>query len=174
MGVDPIPATEDSVEFSLYLNFLGAPQTMSGPMEVGESISVECKEPGNQHHHRANYYVIFSGYTFDLEVMDSGKYVPVSKIIATVRILIICQQNMYYWRHLQCQAGQVEEVFPGWQWRIVNPVTRRQEDPFQPFNTTLPPCGESCRPCSYCALFDTISKIYKIFWKYRKSESNVF
>ena len=47
MGVDPITATEDSVEFSLYLNFLGETQTMSGPMEVGESISVECKEPGN-------------------------------------------------------------------------------------------------------------------------------
>ena len=47
VGVDPIPAIEDSVEFSLYLNFLGEPQTMSGPMEVGESISVECKEPGN-------------------------------------------------------------------------------------------------------------------------------
>ena len=45
--MDPIPAIEDSVEFSLYLNFLGEPQTMSGPMEVGESISVECKEPGN-------------------------------------------------------------------------------------------------------------------------------
>ena len=45
--MDPIPAIEDSVEFSLYLNFLGDPQTMSGPMEVGESISVECKEPGN-------------------------------------------------------------------------------------------------------------------------------
>ena len=40
--------------------------------------------------------MIFSGYTFDLEVLDSGKYVPVSKIIATVRILFVCQHVFDY------------------------------------------------------------------------------
>ena len=45
-GVDPIPVSDDSVEFSLHLNLLGEPQTMSGPMEIGESIAVQCKEFG--------------------------------------------------------------------------------------------------------------------------------
>ena len=48
-GVDPIPVSDDSVEFSLHLNLLGEPQTMSGPMEIGESIAVQCKDFGNLH-----------------------------------------------------------------------------------------------------------------------------
>ena len=38
--------SDDSVEFSLHLNLLGQPQTMSGPMEIGESIAVQCKQEG--------------------------------------------------------------------------------------------------------------------------------
>ena len=38
--------SDDSVEFSLHLNLLGEPQTMSGPMEIGETIAVQCKEFG--------------------------------------------------------------------------------------------------------------------------------
>ena len=45
-GVDPIPVSDDSVEFSLHLNLLGEPQTMSGPMEIGETIAVQCKDFG--------------------------------------------------------------------------------------------------------------------------------
>ena len=45
-GVDPIPVSDDSVEFSLHLNLLGQPQTRSGPMEIGESIAVQCKQEG--------------------------------------------------------------------------------------------------------------------------------
>ena len=47
--------------------------------------------------------MVLSGYTFDLEVLDSGKYVPVSKIIATVRILILC-------KHVLLKISSV----PGW------------------------------------------------------------
>ena len=45
-GVDPIPVSDDSVEFSLHLNLLGQPQTRSGPMEIGESIAAQCKQEG--------------------------------------------------------------------------------------------------------------------------------
>ena len=44
---------------------------------------------------------------------------------------------------LQCVAGVVEGVFPGWQWRPVNPGTRSERgEEWQPHNTTLPPCSE--------------------------------
>ena len=37
----------------------------------------------------------------------------------------------------------VEGVFPGWQWRPVNPGTRsKRGEEWQPHNTTLPPCSE--------------------------------
>ena len=144
--MDPIPAIEDSVEFSLYLNFLGEPQTMSGPMEVGESISVECKEPGNYQ------IIIIIGKITTWSFQDTHsilKYWILANMYlypkSLQRLEFCLCANMYLIMknvYLQCRAGQVEEVFPGWQWRIVNPVTRRQEDPFQPFNTSLPPCGE--------------------------------
>ena len=43
---DPIPAANDSVKFSLYLDFLGQPKRISGPMNLGESISIDCLEEG--------------------------------------------------------------------------------------------------------------------------------
>ena len=46
-GVAPIPVPEDnSVGFFLHLNFLGEPQAVSGPMEIGDTISIQCLEPG--------------------------------------------------------------------------------------------------------------------------------
>ena len=46
-GVDPIPVSQEGeVQFALHLNLLGEPQTVSGPMEIGESISIQCTEPG--------------------------------------------------------------------------------------------------------------------------------
>ena len=42
----------------------------------------------------------------------------------------------------QCQPAVVEDIFPGWQWRAVNPVTKKEEEEFQPFNTTLPACSK--------------------------------
>ena len=46
-GVPPIPVPEEnSAEFSLHLNFLGEPQAVSGPMEIGDTISIQCLEPG--------------------------------------------------------------------------------------------------------------------------------
>ena len=46
-GVDPIPVSQvGEVQFSLHLNLFGEPQTVSGPMEIGESISIQCSDPG--------------------------------------------------------------------------------------------------------------------------------
>ena len=43
----PIPVPEEnSAGFFLHLNFLGEQQSMSGPMEIGESILIQCLEPG--------------------------------------------------------------------------------------------------------------------------------
>ena len=36
----------------------------------------------------------------------------------------------------------MDDVFPGWQWRPVNPITYREEGEFQPFNTTIPSCSK--------------------------------
>ena len=48
-GVDPIPVSnEGEVKFSLHLNLLGEPQTVSGPMEIGESLSIQCSDPGGR------------------------------------------------------------------------------------------------------------------------------
>ena len=48
-GVDPIPVSnEGEVKFSLHLNLLGEPQTVSGPMEIGETLSIQCSNPGLQ------------------------------------------------------------------------------------------------------------------------------
>ena len=48
-GVDPIPVyQEGEVQFSLHLNLLGEPQTVSGPMEIGESLSIQCSDQGGQ------------------------------------------------------------------------------------------------------------------------------
>ena len=47
-GVDPIPVSQEGeVQFSLHLNLFGEPQTVSGPMEIGESISIQCSDPGS-------------------------------------------------------------------------------------------------------------------------------
>ncbi len=54
-GVDPIPVSkEGEVQFSLHLNLLGEPQTVSGPMEIGESLSIQCSDPGGQ-----NIFILF-------------------------------------------------------------------------------------------------------------------
>ena len=46
-------------------------------------------------------------------------------------------------------AGVVDGVFPGWQWRPVNPGTRSERgEEWQPYNTTLPPCSEYTTICS--------------------------
>ena len=42
----------------------------------------------------------------------------------------------------QCQSAIVDEIFPGWQWRFVNPITKQEEEEYQPFNTTLPACSK--------------------------------
>ena len=42
--------------------------------------------------------------------------------------------------YCQCQPAVVDEIFPGWQWRFVNPITKQEEEEYQPFNTTLPAC----------------------------------
>ena len=47
-------------------------------------------------------------------------------------------QNIYS----QCQPAVVDEIFPGWQWRFVNPITKQEEEEYQPFNTSLPACSE--------------------------------
>ena len=42
----PIPVPEEnSAGFFLHLNFLGEQQAMSGPMEIGESILIQCLKP---------------------------------------------------------------------------------------------------------------------------------
>ena len=54
-GVDPIPVSQEGeVQFSLHLNLLGEPQTVSGPMEIGESLSIQCSDPGGQ-----NIFILF-------------------------------------------------------------------------------------------------------------------
>ena len=46
-GAAPIPVPEDSMAgFSPHLNFLGEQQAVSGPMEIGDSIMIQCLEPG--------------------------------------------------------------------------------------------------------------------------------
>ena len=46
-GVDPIPVfQEGEVQISLHLNLLGEPNSVSGPMEIGESIVIQCSDPG--------------------------------------------------------------------------------------------------------------------------------
>ena len=42
----PIPVTNDSVEFSLHLDFLGQRKLISGPMSIGDSISIDRIEKG--------------------------------------------------------------------------------------------------------------------------------
>ena len=51
VGVPPIPVPEDTLAgFSLHLNFLGEQQAVSGPMEIGDSILIECLESGKEKH----------------------------------------------------------------------------------------------------------------------------
>lgn len=46
-GVDPIPVSHDGeLQISLHLNLLGEPNSVSGPMEIGESIAIQCSDPG--------------------------------------------------------------------------------------------------------------------------------
>ena len=46
-GMTPIPVSEEnSVAFHLHLNILGEQKVMNGPVEIGESISIQCLEPG--------------------------------------------------------------------------------------------------------------------------------
>ena len=61
----------------------------------------------------------------------------------------------------QCVAGVVEGVFPGWQWRPVNPGTRSERgEEWQPHNTTLPPCSEysTIAPVVRCLVFQHCSQ----------------
>ena len=55
--------------------------------------------------------------------------------------------SYFNWISLQCQPAVVDEIFPGWQWRVVNPITRKEEEEFQPFNTTLPSCSKLYKCC---------------------------
>ena len=90
-----------------------------------------------------------------MEVVHKSQYFLVEKIIATVSLIVWFLINMnqtfillYAFRlfsteMFQCVAGVVEGVFPGWQWRPVNPGTRSERgEEWQPHNTTLPPCSE--------------------------------
>ena len=50
-GITRIPVSEEnSVAFYLHLNILGEQKVMNGPVEIGESISIQCVEPGNKQH----------------------------------------------------------------------------------------------------------------------------
>ena len=52
-GMTPIPVSEEnSVGFFLHLNILGEQKVMNGPVEIGESISIQCLEPGKTQHCR--------------------------------------------------------------------------------------------------------------------------
>ena len=52
-GMTPIPVSEEnSVAFHLHLNILGEQKVMNGPVEIGESISIQCLEPGKKQHLR--------------------------------------------------------------------------------------------------------------------------
>ena len=85
----PIPVSEDSsVGFLLHLNFLGVPQAVNGPMEIGESISIQCLEPGNFQIGICVFNLIFIGYTFDINFMHKNRIYPVEKLIGTVSIQI--------------------------------------------------------------------------------------
>lgn len=89
-GVDPIPVSQEGeVQFSLHLNLLGEPQTVSGPMEIGESLSIQCSEPGGlKYFHLDNvdrtFFLSLLDYTFDFEVLHKNKLYPATKIIARV------------------------------------------------------------------------------------------
>ena len=50
--------------------------------------------------------------------------------------------NSPYNIYSQCQPSVFEEIFPGWQWRFVNPITKQEEEEYQPFNTSLPACSK--------------------------------
>lgn len=47
-------------------------------------------------------------------------------------------QNIYS----QCQPAVADDIFPGWQWRFVNPITKQEDEEYQPFNTSLPTCSK--------------------------------
>ena len=77
-----------------------------------------------------------------MEILHENVYHSVTKIIATVSISFFQKfsPNLIL---PKCEAGVVDNLFPGWQWRPVNPVTKRPiEEELQPWNTTLPPCGK--------------------------------
>ena len=81
---DPIPVSNDSVEFSLHLDFLGQRKMISGPMSIGDSISVDCSEKGNPFLVSMLSSILYLDHHFDLEIMFSNRYYPVQKIIGTV------------------------------------------------------------------------------------------
>ena len=67
-GIAPISVSEEnSVAFHLHLNILGEQKVMNGPVEIGESISIQCVEPGNKQHLKllkdkkgnSNYYCFY-------------------------------------------------------------------------------------------------------------------
>ena len=89
----PIPVSEEnSVAFHLHLNILGEQKVMNGPVEIGESISIQCVEPGNKQHLKllkdkkgnSNCYCFYIGYTFDMEVSHNNRIYPVKKLIGMV------------------------------------------------------------------------------------------
>ena len=48
-GSDPIPVSvDDDVQFLPYLDFLGQPQLVPAPVEVGGKITAKCRSPGEK------------------------------------------------------------------------------------------------------------------------------
>ena len=74
------------MQFALHLNLLGETQTISGPMEIGESVSIKCINQGIILQLTLMFFSYsISDFTFDYEIMHKNKVYPVTKIIATVR-----------------------------------------------------------------------------------------
>ena len=102
---NPIPVSNDSVEFSLHLDFLGQRKMISGPMSIGDSMSINCIEKGNSCilcvRNTCNKFW-FPDYHFDMEIMYFNRYYPVQKIIATVslcmhpEVYLLCLHYLVY------------------------------------------------------------------------------
>ena len=80
---------------------------------------------------------------FDLEVIHKNRFYPVKEIIATVRFYQFnFIQELLNFITFQCNEKVDRDIFPGWQWQKVNPVTKKVLEEFEPWNTTLPPCSK--------------------------------
>ena len=122
----PIPVDgDDDIEFLPFLDFLGQPQLLVAPQEVGGKITAKCRQ---------------SDMVLDPGVRLLHTGAPILSLIAQVRPVLMTpgpSQPL-----LQCQPGVQNEtvpgIFPGWQWRPVGGDTPAD---FLPWNTSIPQCG---------------------------------